>query len=217
MPAAFSGIEILKIGKTEPRYFFCDSLAFYREELTPLHFAEQPKRNLKPWRGQSVGLNTGPGTLPSPTREETILPRNIEKKFKTSVRQTGPQRFELRYAGRDATVVYEYKPTAGGLSEITASVDGGAAFRPMDGGGVRFEDTAKNAVAQGKLSSVSLDGDVVKVSFNYNSKLVKYELRLWQKSLVLDALCESGEAVELSFGRVSGVSSPKLITVPYIT
>ena len=217
LPASFSGLEISKIGNTEPRYFFCDSLAFYREELAPIQFAEQPKRNLKPWRGQIVGLNTGAGTLPFPTREETILPVNLEKDFKTSVRQTGPQAFELRYAGHDATVVYEYNPASGGLSEITASVDGGKPYRPLDGGGVRFEDTAKGAVAQGTLASVALDGDVVKATFKYGSRLVEYELRLWQKSLVLDARCESADAVELSFGRVAGVTSPKLITVPYIT
>ena len=217
LPAALSGIEISKIGNTEPRYFFCDSLAFYREELPPLRFAEQPKRNLKPWRGQIVGLNTGAGTLPFPTREETILPVNPEQDYKTSVRQTGPRSFELRYAGRDATVVYEFKPAAGVLSEITASVDGAAPYRPMDGGGVRFEETGKGAVATGTLASAQLDGDVVKAAFKYGSRLVEYELRLWQKSLVLDALCGSGDVVELSFGHVSGVTAPKLITVPYIT
>ena len=74
-PASFSGIEISKVTNPEPRYFFCDSLAFYTEELKPLNFKPQPKRNLKPFRGQIAGLNTGPGTLPFPTREETILPR----------------------------------------------------------------------------------------------------------------------------------------------
>jgi hypothetical protein len=78
-PVALSGIEISKIGNTEPRYFFCDSLAIYREEFQPLHFATQPKRNLAPWRGQIAGLNTGTGRLPFPTREETILPRNQER------------------------------------------------------------------------------------------------------------------------------------------
>jgi len=217
LPAKFSGIEISKIGNTQPRYFFCDSLAFYREELAPLKLAAQPKRNLVPWRGQIAGLNTGEGTLPFPTREETILPLNREQDFKVSVRERAPKQFEFRYAGRDATVIYEYKPSAGGLSEITVSVDGGASYRPLDGGGVRFEDTPKGGVAQGTLSSAKLDGDVVKATFHYGQRRVDYELRLWQKSLVLDALCESGDAVELSFGRVSGVTSPKLITVPYIT
>ena len=216
-PVALAGIEISKIGNTEPRYFFCDSLAFYREELKPLHFAAQPKRNLKPWGGQVVGLNTGAGTLPFPTREETILPRNQVREFKTTVVQSAARRFELRYAGRDATIVYEYRPAAGKLSEITASVNGGAAFRPLEGGGVRFTDTKDGSVAEGALVAATLDGAVVKATFRYGARQVEYELRLWQKSLVLDARSNSTDVVELSFGRVAGVTHPKLITVPYIT
>jgi hypothetical protein len=72
-------------------------------------------------------------------------------------------------------------------------------------------------VAQGTLDSVSLDGDVVKAAFHFGSHPVEYELRLWQKSLVLDAHSEGTDVVELSFGRVAGVASPKLITVPYLT
>jgi hypothetical protein len=47
--------------------------------------------------------------------------------------------------------------------------------------------------------------------------MVDYQLRLWQKSLVLDVWCEGGDAAELNFGRVSGVTRPQLITVPYLT
>jgi len=217
LPATFSGIEIAKIGNTAPRYFFCDSLAFYREELQPLKFAAQPKRNLKPWDGQIIGLNTGAGTLPFPTREETILPLNFEKDFRTGVKETAQHEFELRYTGRDATVVYAYKPVAGSLSEITASVNGGKPFRPLDGGGIRFTDTAKDHVAEGTLESAALEGDVIKAVFRCGSRRVNYELRLWQKSLVLDARSNGNEVAELSFGRVAGVESPRLITVPYLT
>jgi len=217
LPAALSGVEISKIRNSEPRYFFCDSLAFYTEEIKPLHFAAQPKRNLKPWPGQIVGLNTGIGTLPFPTREETILPLNLEKKFQTSVRQTAPGRFALRYEGRDGIVLYEYRPRAGNLGEITASVNNGTPFHPLDGGGVRFAETAADTVSEGLLSSTSIVDNVVKAAFRHGSRRVEYELRLWQKSLVLDVKCDGGEAAALSFGSVTGVSSPKLITVPYLT
>ena len=217
LPAALAGIEISKIGNTEPRYFFCDSLAFYHEETKPLQFAEQPKRNLKPWPEQIAGLNTGSGMLPFPTREETILPQNFEKDFRVSVRQTAPDRFELRYKGRDATVVYEYRPRKGDLGEITASVNGTATFRPMEGGGVRFHNTPVGTIAETALVSATLADEVVKAVFEQGTRRVTYELRLWQKSLVLDVRCEGGEAEALSFGRVTGVGTPKLITVPYVT
>ncbi|MCW5980757.1 MAG: hypothetical protein KIT09_21935 [Bryobacteraceae bacterium] len=216
-PARFSGIEIAKGSNKDPRYFFCDSLAFFTEELKPLTFKPQPKRNLKPFRGQIVGLNTGPGTLPFPTREETILPTNFENAFKVTARQPESGRFELVYEGKDARVTYEYRPRTGALGEITASVDGAPAFRPMDGGGVRFADTPEGRVSEGALLSAALDGNVIKASFRHGSRIVDYHLQLWQKSLVFDVWCDGGDATELSFGRVSGVRNPKLILVPYIT
>ncbi|MCW5980753.1 MAG: hypothetical protein KIT09_21915 [Bryobacteraceae bacterium] len=216
-PASFSGIEISKIKHSAKRYFFCDSLAFYTEELKPLELKAQPKRNLKPFRGQIAGLNTGEGTLPFPTREETILPSNFETAFTVTVRAPERNRFEFRYEGKDAKVAYDYRPSAGGLGELTASVNGGAPFRPMEGGGIRFGDTPEGRISQGELVSAALDGDVVKVKFRHGSRVVDYELRLWQKSLVLDAWCDGGQAAELSFGRVAGVANPKPIKVPYIT
>ncbi len=217
LPATFSGIEIAKVRNAEPRYFFCDSLAFYTEERKPLRFAAQPKRNLEPWRGQIAGLNTGDGALPFPTREETILPANAATDFRVSVRETGLNQFELRYKGSDAEVVYEYRPQRGLMSELSTSVNGGTPFRPLDGGGVRFAGAAEERAAEGELVAARLDGNVVEAKFRYGSRIVDYQLRLWQKSLVWDTWCDGGEAVELRFGRVSGVSRPRLITVPYIT
>jgi len=217
LPANFSGIEISKATNQEGRYFFCDSLAFYKEELGALAFQPQPKRNLQPYRGQIAGVNSGTGTLPFPTREETILPSNFEREFQVKVREVSPRVFELRYEGKDATVTYEYRPLKGTLGEVTARVNDGPPFHPLEGGGIRFVDTPAGTVADGELLSARLEGDVVHAQFRLGARAADYELRLWQKSLVLDVRCEGGEAVELSFGRVTGVSGPKLITVPYLT
>jgi hypothetical protein len=216
-PASFSGIELSKLKNAEARYFYCDSLAFYTEELKPLEFVKQPRRNLKPFRGQIAGLNTGEGTLPFPTREETILPSNFEQDFQVTSRKAGANHFELQYKGKDAVVIYSYRPKAGGLSEITVSLNGGAAFRPLDGGGVRFTDTKEGEVAVGSLLSAALEDGAVRAKFAMGPRVVDYELRLWQKSLVLDVWCDGGEAAALHFGRVSGVANPKPLIVPYIT
>lgn len=216
-PASFSGIEISKIQHAEPRYFYCDSLAFYTEKLPPLALKKQPKRNLKPYRGQIPGLNTGEGTLPFPTREETILPANFEKEFKVTVRRPETGRFELAYEGKDARIVYEYRPRTGELAELIVSVDGGAPFRPMEGGGVRFSDTAEDQVSRGELVAASLEDGVVTARFRHGARLVDHELRLWQKSLVLDVWCDGGDAVELKFGRVAGVRNLRPLIVPYLT
>src|SRR5208337_4781815 len=68
-----------------------------------------------------------------------------------------------------------------------------------------------------ELISAELANDAVQAHFRMGSRLVDCQMRLWQKSLVLDTWCEGGEATELSFGRVSGITHPRLITVPYIT
>jgi hypothetical protein len=163
-PASVSGIEVAMGADKDERYFFCDSLALYTEDLKPLTFKAQPKRNLKPFRGQIVGVNTGEGTLPFPTREETVLPANFEKDFKVTARQSGTNSFEFRYDGRDATVVYTYRPRTGSLGELTASVNGGPPFRPVDNGGLRFTGTPEGQAAQAELLSASLKDDVVEAN-----------------------------------------------------
>ena len=218
-PASLSGIEIeMETANPKQRYFYCDSLVFYIEDLKPVALKPQPKRNLKPFRGQIVGLNTGEGALPFPTREETILPSNFETEFNTTVREIAQNRFQLTYKGRDATVTYDYKPRTGNLSELTASVNGGTAFRVMENGTVYFGDGEEGRIPpSGELVSAKYSGDSIQAKFRYGSRIVDYELRLWGKSIVLDVWCDSGEAAGLSFGRVAGVKNPKLIQIPYIT
>lgn len=216
-PASFTGLEISRIRHTEPRYFYCDSLTFFTEELPPLEFKPQPQRNLLPFRGQIAGLNVGQGKLPFPTREQTILPENFEPQFRNRAEQPAPNAFRFTYEGRDARLVYEYRPRTGNLGEITATLDGGSPIRPMDGGGVRFADTPEGQLPPCELLWANLSGETAEARFRCGSRMVEYNLRLWQKSLVLDTWCDGGEAVELSFGRASGLRNPRLITVPYLT
>ncbi len=216
-PARFTGLEIAQVQHSERRYFYCDSLAFYTEQPAPLEFRPQPKRNLKPFRGQIAGLNTGQGTLPFPTREETILPANFERDFRVSSERPAPGRFQFRYQGKDAQVLYEYRPRTGELEEISASLNGGPPFRPLAGGGLRFTDTPAGQVSRGELLAAALEDGVLTARFRHGARLAEYQLRLWQKSLVLDVWCEGGEAVELDFGRVAGVDNPRPLLVPYLT
>lgn len=215
-PCYFSGIEVTHLGNKNPRHLYFDSIAFYKEELKPLKFKPRPRRNLKPWRGQIIGTNTGPGTLPFPTREETILPSNYEKKFRTTVKQIGANRYLFEYQGSDTRIVYEYAPAKGSLSEITVKANK-ENFRPMDGGGVWFGDTPVGIIPAGNLEESNLIRDVVSAKFKIGDHIVEYSLRLWQKSLVIDVWCSGGGAAELVFGKVTGTQNPKLITVPYIT
>ncbi|HIE26552.1 TPA: sigma-70 family RNA polymerase sigma factor [Candidatus Poribacteria bacterium] len=216
-PCAFTGLEILGGANSEKRTLYFDSFAFYTEELKPLTFEPRPARNIKPFPGQSHGLNgTGEGALPFPTREETILPENFECEFTNTVESEREGEFTFRYSGEDG-ICYVYKPQKGNLSEITAFVNGKQVAKPLMDGGVRFADD----YGIGKLESAQLHDDTVTAIFacreGDETARVEYHLSIKQKSLILDVLCRGGSATELSLGHIGEVANPRLITIPYLT
>ena len=208
--ASFAGIEIKGISNAEPRTIYIDSLAFYKEVLKPLKFEPRPARNLTLFPGQDQGLNgTGPGRLPFPTREETILPTNFVKDFKNEVREIEPGLYEFSYSARDGEIKYRYKPSTGGLGEITCSVNAGKPFVPLHGGGIELEDGSIGKLVSSRLEN----GAIVVVAF----ESAEYRLRIWQKSLVIDFICRGGKASGLSLGEVCEIENPRLVLIPYLT
>ncbi|MCX7967612.1 MAG: hypothetical protein N3B10_03865, partial [Armatimonadetes bacterium] len=129
----FVALEIFGGWQPQNRTIYFDSLTFYTEQLPKLKFPSRPKRNLTLFEGQSQGLNAGRGQLEFPTREETILPLNLTKRFRTEVKREG-NLFVFRYIGEDCTVTYRFDPRQG-LTGITATVEqgtqniGGHAYR----------------------------------------------------------------------------------------
>ncbi|NLC58256.1 MAG: hypothetical protein GX774_15595 [Armatimonadetes bacterium] len=207
-PCRFTGLEFRGGSQTPWRALYIDSLSFYTEELKPLHFEPRPRRNLTLFEGQSPGLNTGPGKLDFPTREETILPTNFTRKFKTTARRLPASgMYEFRYAGSDAQVAYRIDP-AQGFSGIEAFVDGKRVSQPMRDGGIKFEPEAKLTLRSAKLQDGVLTAEY--------EPGVTYRFRLWQKSLVIDVLCPGGRATEVSFGRFAGLHAPETIYVPFM-
>jgi hypothetical protein len=76
-PVRLEGVEISDGWQSQKPEIFLDSIRFFREELLPLRFENRPRRNLTLFEGQSPGSNIGPGNLPFPTREQTILPMHL--------------------------------------------------------------------------------------------------------------------------------------------
>jgi len=214
--ASFAGIEVRGITNTEPRSIFFDSIYFYKEMLKPLKFEPRPARNLKLFPGQDQGLNgTGKGKLPFPTREETILPTNFEKKFTNSIARLEPDQYELAYKGKDCEVKYIYRPLTGSLGEITAYVNGRKSCVPMFGGGIEDES---GAVLTGKLMRSSLDADSVTAEFDFGQGIkAQYTFRIWQKSLVVDFICRGGNVGGVALGEICEVTKPKLVLIPFLT
>jgi hypothetical protein len=214
----FVALEISGGWQPQERILYFDSLTFYAEPLPPLKFPPRPQRNLTLFEGQSPGLNTGRGKLEFPTREETILPINLTKQFRTEVKRDGNS-FVFTYTGSDCTVTYQFDPSQG-LSGIYAAVRKGKvvskSFQLMAEGRVKFADGND----EGRLVRAELRNGVVTARYEHG---VVYRLRLWQKSLVIDAICLGGQATELSFGEIRVLdnltphSELRTIYVPFIT
>ncbi len=218
-------IEVRGGRNEEFRQLYFDNLALVREAREPLQFEPRRRRNLTLFPYQSSGTNTGPGQLPFPTREETILPDNRSSDYETSLEQSG-NTFRFRYRGDDGELVYEYRPATGTLTDIVARwKERGEPFRPLVGGGIALwvEEEGRSMTPRRArlISSRRLAGDVL--SFTWRCSVegqtvdVTYRMRLWGKSLVVDVMARGGRVGEVRFGRAVGASNPRLVTVPYLT
>jgi hypothetical protein len=227
--AALEGLQIVGGRNTENRELYFDNLSCYQEQLAPLKFEPRPERGIAMFPGQSVGTNTGPGKLPFPTREETILPDNLTTDFKVALESSGDT-FAWHYRGSDGHLVYRYKPATGTLGDITAEwVGWGGPFQPMAGGGVRptglgIRETANGVELGGavpKPIGCRRDGDTVaarwRISRGPATSELTYRFRLWQKSLVIDVIEHGGHVKEVGFGKAVGLPNPRLVTLPYLT
>lgn len=215
-PLSFSGIEVRGMSNSEPRTIYLDSIYFYREALKPLTFDPRPKRNLTPFEGQPQGLNTGPGTLPFPTREETILPSNFESDYRNEVRETAHDVFEFSYIGKDCRVKYVWAPKTGTLDDITAYVNDAKVSRPMVGGGVMLGGgVPKGAAVRAGAGKDEAEAHFSLIHEGVWALDVVYRMRIRGKSLVIDVI--SGRTEGLSLGEVRDVENPRLVAIPYIT
>lgn len=218
------GLEISGIRNQDDRSIYFDNLAIYKEPLPPLKFAPRRKRGIAPFAGQDVAPNTGSGQLPFPTREETILPDAPPKDAKGSLREDAGA-FYFKYEGKDGALEFRYEPKTGSLGDVTAHwSDRGAPFKPMHGGGVLFAGDAPGSFPppeKAELISCSRDGDTViskwRLTAGPRGAEVAYTFRLWGRSLVIDVACPGGNVGRVSFGRASGVTEPRLVTLPYLT
>jgi hypothetical protein len=222
--AALEAIEVTGGRNQADRTLFFDNLSCYQEKLPSLEFAPRPRRGITPFEGQRAGTNTGPGRLPFPTREETILPDNLARPYTTDLEERSGV-YQFHYRGGDGHLVYRYAPNAGTWSDLTARWEGrGRPFRPLAGGGIdMLASDGGPAAAPEKieLAGCRREGDTVQSTWRCRrggrTAEVTYTLRLWQKSLVLDVKCLGSEVADVHVGRAVGVDNPRLVTLPYLT
>lgn len=209
LPAVLDRIEIVDGWQKDWRELFFDSLRFYRESPVAVPFAPRPRHNLTLFEGQSPGANTGSGTLAFPTREETILPQQTGGPFRNEVVVSSPGVYAFKYIGQDCSIGYFFEPGLG-LNDLRAEVDGVTAAKFFNYWGLRKEKGGSG----GPLRNVALNGDVVVADYGDGTRL---QLRIWQKSLVVDVINRTGLITELEFGRVVALQSQRTLWIPFIT
>ena len=221
--AELTAIEIHGGRNRQDRVLYFDNLSFYKEPFEPLQFDPRPRWGVEPFPGQSPGINTGPGKLPFPIREETLLPNNATDDFKVRMRQ-GEGWYRFSYDGADTKVTYLYRPSRGDLSDIDVIGPDGQQFRPMEDGGFRFQaPEASDCIGPQKAELIdcrSEDGVVTsRWRYHWNDKSVEgiLRLQLWQKSLVIDFECHGGVVGEVRLGRTVGLNKAELVTIPFLT
>ena len=214
-PLYVAGLRITGGSNKEDRELYFEDLVFFKEDPAPLVFQPRPKRGIDPFPGQSPGANTGPGRLPFPTREETILPDNHTAEFRTRLEQAG-ETWRFTYKDVDTQLEYEVKPGTAFWGPVVVRLNGTEVAKAMTDAGLKFvaapqETRLLQAQATDKELKASWEMKV-----NGATVVVQSAARLWQKSLVVDCLCPGGLATELSYGRIDDVTSPELLLLPYL-
>jgi len=214
-PLRFAGIRVTGGSNKENRELFFEDLVFLKESFTPLSFEPRPKRGVNPFPGQSPGANTGPGRLPFPVREETILPDNLTADFSTKLEQAGEG---WRFTYKDAETQIEYGIKTGDKfwEPVGVKLNGNTVGKAMVEAGLKFVAKPTDA----RLIQVQSTDDELQASWrttvNGAEVVIRSTMRLWQKSLVVDCICTGGLATELSYGRIEGIEKPELLLLPYM-
>lgn len=235
--AKLKGLLVTGGKNKDDRTLYFDNLAVFIEQFPPLKFEPRPERGIAMFPGQSSGANTGPGKLPFPNREETILPEVWSTNYQTSLRQEGDT-YVFSYAGREGdrpatrtteTLEYVYAPRTGTWDDLAVNwrlnwmlilPPPHQTFQPTVGGGIYLQ-TPKGPAAPTKteLLGVARQGETVasrwRVHAGEVSAEVTYTLRLWKKSLVVDVAAPGGAVAEVRFGRAVGLQAPRWVTNPF--
>ena len=95
--ATFTGFEVRNGRNKADRVLCFDNLAVLFLFTLSKIFKPRPLRGIDMFPGEGSGANTGPGRLPFPTREQTILPGNLTDDFTTDLAARGDE-FVFTYA-----------------------------------------------------------------------------------------------------------------------
>ena len=217
--ATFNGIRIDNGRNKADRMLFFDSLTMHKEEFKPLTFKPRPLRGIDMFEGQGTGANNGPGRLPFPTREDTILPDSAAAGSVNDAKQDG-NAFELTYAGSDGNLVLRYEPKSGRWDDIQMKWNDGAWFQPLFGGGAQFFAPNRGiAPEKADLIKAELVGKSIvstwKFTLGEKSFDATYTMQMKGKTLILDTKSLGGKLGVVAFGGAKGLENPRAFLIPY--
>ena len=229
----FAGIRVSGCANKENRELYFEDLCFFQEPLETLFFDTRPQRGIDSFSGQDPGANRGPGRLPFPTREETILPENLVSAFKTRLERSAAARgrpdsdsptadahkaliYNFIYEGTDARLEYEVCPTTNTFwGPVTVKLDGVSIAQALVDAGPAVGQVA-NLSCSTEVRQNNVLHAIWRGVLGEKEVTIESEMRLWGKSLVVDYSCRGGFATELSYGRITQVEKPELILLPYL-
>ena len=126
--ARFDGFTLEGTLQPDDRILHFDNIAFFTERFGPLALERRPQRNLRPLKGANLGLNTGPGRLPFPVREETILPpspvggASPAPAFRLAAALgPAPERLEISSRRVGKTLIVDFYAPAGAVTGIVSA------------------------------------------------------------------------------------------------
>ncbi len=210
------GIRVTGAANQEDRELYFEDLVFFQESLEPISFESRPKRGIDPFPGQSPGANTGPGRLPFPTREKTILPDNLTADYKNELVKTD-KGFCFRYTGSDTVLEYERQAGDSFNNPVMVKRNGEFIAKTLAGAGPVFERELENIQpVKREIREGSVLHELWRGTLGEKSVDIEIDFRIWGKSLVVDYICRGGSAQELSYGWIEEVEKPELILLPYL-
>ena len=163
----FEGFSFVGGTQRDDREIYLDNVALFREKLDPLPFKPRAKRNLTPLKGAELGLNTGAGTLPFPTREETSQPTAGEPQAGEpratfagrAVAGAAPEKLEITQRRVGRTLIVDFYAPAGAVTELTAGF-------PSEAKVVKTVDLPYFCITAGKRLGVDfLEGGLFRLGF----------------------------------------------------
>lgn len=209
--ATLRAILVANGNNREDRTIFFNSLALFQESFPPLTFPPRSQRGVKIFPTCDQGLNTGPASLPFPTRAWTVVPEDPGAHTVTLEKQDDAYCFVRD--GADGRLEVKLPSKMGQWDDLAARWNGAAWLRIGVDGGIYFEAGR----AAHETCDIRQEGEAVVYRGTLNGCASSIRFQLVGKSLVADLQVAGRNVHEVRFGACADLRKPRVIGLPYYT